>query len=196
MDIGSRKKILRSEIEKSLKLFSISVSEKREKSKRLCLRGEHLLPQSGVCAFYAAIGFEPDLGLLVEKALQLRLNVLFPRICNDGMSFCPISSLQQLKPGTFGILAPETSIHHQEINVFFVPGLAFDVSGGRLGRGAGYYDRFLSFFPHAFKVGVCFERAVLPEIPIDEHDMAMDAILTEDRIIFCRDTKNPSSSDA
>lgn len=196
MDISSRKEILRSEIEKSSKLFSISVSEKYEKSRQLCLHGESLLPASGVCAFYVAIGFEPDLDLLVEKALQLRLNVLFPRICRDGMDFCPVSSLQELKPGTFGILAPETYAHHQDINVFFVPGLAFDVSGRRLGRGAGYYDRFLSCFPYAFKVGVCFERMIVPEIPVDEHDIGMDAILTEDRIIFCRDTKNPSSSGA
>lgn len=195
MDISSRKKMLRSEIEKSFKLFSISISEKYEKSKQLCLRGEHLLPQSGVCAFYAAIDFEPDLSLLAEKALQLRLKILFPRICCKSMHFCTVSNLQQLKPGTFGILAPETPIHHQKIDVFFVPGLAFDASGGRLGRGGGYYDRFLSIFPQAFKVGVCFEQAILPKIPVDRHDITMDAILTESRIIFCSDTKNPSSSD-
>lgn len=194
MDSASRKKILRSEIAKGVYFFS--ASEKCKKSRQLCRHGESLLPASGVCAFYAAIGFEPDLGLLVEQALQRRLTVLFPRICGDGMNFCPVSNLQELKPGTFGILAPETSAHHQNINVFFVPGLAFDVFGGRLGRGAGYYDRFLSFFPHAFKVGVCFEQMIVPEIPVDEHDVPMDAILTEDRIIFCCDTKNPSGSGA
>lgn len=65
------------------------------------------------------------------------------------------------------------------IGVIFVPGLAFDRNGNRLGRGAGFYDRFLYDYSHALKVGVCFCEQLLNEIPTDENDQKVDAILTD-----------------
>ena len=70
------------------------------------------------------------------------------------------------------------------VDVFCVPGLAFDERGGRLGHGMGYYDRLLSRArPDARFVAVTVERRVFPRIPMDRFDVRMHAVVTEDRII-------------
>jgi 5-formyltetrahydrofolate cyclo-ligase len=62
--------------------------------------------------------------------------------------------------------------------------LGFDRAGGRIGYGAGYYDRFLSKNPGLRKVGIAFACQEVGSIPVDENDIRMDAVLTEDGIIY------------
>ncbi len=94
----------------------------------------------------------------------------------------------RLVAGPKGIIQPQ----YEEPEVFafppldedvyvFVPGLAFDNSGGRLGRGAGHYDRFLSQpeLTRAVKIGVCWSMQVVQTIPVDPHDVAMDWVCHE-----------------
>jgi 5-formyltetrahydrofolate cyclo-ligase len=72
----------------------------------------------------------------------------------------------------------EVAIH--EIDVFLVPGLAFDRGGGRLGRGRGYYDRILAEKrPDAQTVGVTTEQRIVPDMPLDPHDRRVDWVATE-----------------
>ena len=65
----------------------------------------------------------------------------------------------------------------KEIDVAVVPGMSFDMRGNRLGRGKGYYDRFLPKIPQAYKIGVCFPFQKLPGIPADENDMKVDEVI-------------------
>lgn len=58
-----------------------------------------------------------------------------------------------------------------------VPGMAFDADGNRLGRGKGYYDRFLALVPDAYKIGVCFPFQKFPAVPVDDNDVKMDIII-------------------
>ena len=70
------------------------------------------------------------------------------------------------------------------IPLFLVPGLAFDPAGGRLGYGLGFYDRaFAVADPGALKVGLAFELQIIESIPADPHDVPMDFVVTEDRVI-------------
>lgn len=70
------------------------------------------------------------------------------------------------------------------LDAVLVPGLAFDTRGGRLGRGAGYYDRFLSRLnPRTRIIGVCHDWQVVERVPMDEHDVRMHALLTPSRWI-------------
>ncbi len=81
--------------------------------------------------------------------------------------------------------SPEVS--PSSVDVFCVPGLAFDEAGGRLGHGMGYYDRLLSLAgPDALMVGVTLERRVFPRIPMSDFDVRMHAVVTERRIIVLR----------
>jgi 5-formyltetrahydrofolate cyclo-ligase len=67
--------------------------------------------------------------------------------------------------------------------LFLVPGVAFDESGGRLGRGGGWYDRLLSRFDRASRWGLAFSLQLVPQLPLDPWDVPMDAVVTEHRRI-------------
>jgi 5-formyltetrahydrofolate cyclo-ligase len=111
-----------------------------------------------------------------------------------------IMNLQSdMQSGPFGIMAPKAHLpnlntnpqhKHNKLNnndnkiAIFVPGLAFGLHGERIGRGKGFYDRFLAKHPQALKIGVCFESQLFTEAPIPqiEHDVPMHFIVTESRI--------------
>jgi 5-formyltetrahydrofolate cyclo-ligase len=71
----------------------------------------------------------------------------------------------------------------EQIAAVLVPGLGFTPQGQRLGRGAGFYDRYLSLVPQALRVGVAFELQIVDTLPCEEHDLPVDIILTESRLI-------------
>lgn len=70
-----------------------------------------------------------------------------------------------------------------QISAVLVPGLGFTRDCERLGRGAGFYDRFLKEVPHALRVGVAFDLQIVDDLPCEDHDLPVDMILTESRII-------------
>jgi 5-formyltetrahydrofolate cyclo-ligase len=89
-----------------------------------------------------------------------------------------VSALSDLSPGKFGIREPAAGESPKTLDLIVVPGLAFTSDGHRLGRGTGFYDRFLSTVPgNTVKVGVCFAFQLLPEIPHIDHDVKVDALV-------------------
>lgn len=70
-----------------------------------------------------------------------------------------------------------------------VPGLVFSPEGYRVGYGGGYYDRFFSKNRETYKIGICFEMQIAPEVPKGKYDIPVDYIITEKKIINC-DEKN------
>jgi 5-formyltetrahydrofolate cyclo-ligase len=92
--------------------------------------------------------------------------------------------MRDMARGAYGILEP-VSIKKAEvsdIDLIIVPGIAFDINGGRCGFGKGYYDRLLCE-SKAKKIGLCYDFQLVREIETDEHDIPMDMIITERRII-------------
>jgi len=90
--------------------------------------------------------------------------------------------------GTFGILEPKKDsakiFNPEEIDLVIVPGVAFDIYRNRLGYGAGFYDRFLKLVrPSCPKIGIAFEFQIYDAIPVEEHDIPLDFVITEERII-------------
>lgn len=71
----------------------------------------------------------------------------------------------------------------QDVSIILVPGLAFGRDGSRLGRGAGFYDRFLSAHPDALRAGIAYSDQVLDTLPEDPHDQRMDILLTDAGVI-------------
>ena len=99
------------------------------------------------------------------------------------MSFHQIQPDSTLEFGKFNILEPNADwlkfsdkLHLPAI--ILIPGLAFDLQGGRLGRGMGYYDRFLAKHPSLVKIGLCYDFQIIPEVPTEEHDVRMDYIVS------------------
>ena len=141
---------------------------------------------AGSLLLFAPLPGEPDpTGLLSHHGKK---SFLFPRITGDSLQ------LFRWKPesiwiiGPFGVREPDPGSWDKagadEVELALVPGLAFDLAGGRLGRGKGYYDRLLgdpAF--RATKAGVCLEERILPAIPMEPHDIPMDLIITEQRVV-------------
>lgn len=136
---------------------------------------------------------EIDLSVFIAAMLRTK-DVYLPRITGPGiMSFVRIdeSWAANLEKGDRGVLEPREG--YGEVLVpdggaqiaVLVPGLAFDRSGRRLGRGGGFYDRFLARpdMAEAVRIGVCWSMQVVPEVPTDSYDMVMDWVCHERGIL-------------
>jgi 5-formyltetrahydrofolate cyclo-ligase len=102
------------------------------------------------------------------------------------MEFREARNLSALTLSAYGILEPQhgRSSLPQEIELYFIPGLAFDRKGNRLGRGGGYYDRYLSTIrPDAIKVGLAYQLQIDTALPVETHDHQVDLLITETGII-------------
>ena len=129
---------------------------------------------------YVSVGSEVDTRTLLDAALAAGKRLLTPR-CRPGgsMDACSLDALTGLCPGRYGIPEPPREAPPAapgEIDLALVPGLAFDRSGGRIGFGCGYYDRFLAQCP-AFRVGLCFPEQVRTDLsPAAPWDQRMHAL--------------------
>ena len=140
-----------------------------------CSPSSLLLPPSSK----TRIPFCSTLPCLTKLAGQGK-TVLLPRVISDtDMELRRYTGRQDLQPGAYGILEPvgELFTDYEKIDVAIVPGMAFDAEGHRLGRGKGYYDRFLSRVPYIYKIGLCFAWQMVEQIPCDEHDILMDEVI-------------------
>ncbi|MCS7252615.1 MAG: 5-formyltetrahydrofolate cyclo-ligase [Armatimonadota bacterium] len=172
---------------------TLSVGDRERLSKLICQRSLHLLRSIGAhtVMLYVPMHDEVDVEPLIRSLLGEGVRVCLPRIEKPLCKVTPrlISSFdEQIAIGTFGIREPKEEcqvVPLDEIEVVIVPGRAFDEQCKRIGRGGGYYDRFLCELPEtACSIGVAFEFQVFDSIPADENDISVDCIITERRIIF------------
>lgn len=138
---------------------------------------------------YASIGSETKTDLLIKNLLANGKKVALPRCSDNGfMTFYCISSITDLINGKYNIPEPASFCQEAEIThntVCIVPGLAFTNSGARLGYGGGYYDRFTAANPGIYTIGLTFEELILSELPVLPHDLTVNAIATEERMVLC-----------
>lgn len=131
---------------------------------------------------YHALPDEPDLGLLLGKALSLNKQVLLPVVVGDDLVLKYYKGKECLAEGAFHILEPvgETFPRERygEIDLALIPGMAFDRDGHRLGRGRGYYDRLLPRLSRAYTLGICFPFQLVDHVPSLSHDIPVREILT------------------
>jgi 5-formyltetrahydrofolate cyclo-ligase len=108
----------------------------------------------------------------------------------QGLALYVIEELERdVAPGYCGILEPQPrrtrAVAPETLELALIPGVAFDLRGGRLGLGAGFYDRLLSQLPRGIPmVGLAFDFQVIPRLPLQPHDILLDAIVTESRVIW------------
>jgi 5-formyltetrahydrofolate cyclo-ligase len=136
---------------------------------------------AGTVMSYAAFGSEVDLAAVHDEVRRSGGRLLVPRV--DGTDIVAVELVVDGEQvvSAFGIAEPTgPAIDPQAIDLVLVPGVAFDPHGGRLGYGAGYYDRFLPRLrPGTPRVGVCFALQVVDAVPRLPHDVAVDVVLTE-----------------
>lgn len=130
---------------------------------------------------FAGCGSEIPTKRLMSLALRRGKKLFLPRVTDPSdsqMSFFCVSDLKELQPGYQGILEPTAeelfvdSTAGEEVLVF-VPGVAFDVSGRRIGYGKGFYDKFLRKYSHLQDktIGLGYQCQIVPRIPAEEHDI-------------------------
>jgi 5-formyltetrahydrofolate cyclo-ligase len=137
---------------------------------------------------------EPDLTAVAIDALASQKRLCLPRIDWEAGAMEPaaIDSLDTLVTTRHGVREPapppaSRPVPIEELDLILVPGLAFDLFGNRLGRGAGFYDRFLAGRqPGAVACGICFESQVIDRIPTDPWDIPVNVLATERRLITLR----------
>ena len=135
--------------------------------------------QASVIALFIPLPDEPQTDNFIKHLLLQNKRVVVPRIEGEEMNFYDIS--EGLTAGAFGIMEPAATspIEPSEIDVMIVPGVAFTSQGARLGRGKGFYDKYLSHKDfHAYTIGVCYPCQVVENIPIEEHDKRLDCVIS------------------
>lgn len=153
-------------------------------------------------ALYAPTRNETDTADILATAVQAGKRVLYPAVCGQKMVLRRVTGLDCLESGCYGILEPcATGVDHEadEADLIVVPGVVFDLTGHRIGFGKGFYDRFLTHPGRkAHLVGLCHDFQVIDgAIPAEGHDIRMEIIVTDKRIIRCgsnrRHTPGPDS---
>ena len=180
----TEKKELRKEIRARKR--DIPVNELREMSRLACerlLAYERLSNASTVMMYYP-LSDEVDVTPVIEQLAENGKTVVLPQVTGEAtMVLRRYTGKADLQEGAFGIMEPcgEIFSDYETIDVAIIPGMAFDRRGNRLGRGKGYYDRFLPLLPaRVYKIGICFPFQLLDDIPMEEHDIKMDTILGTD----------------
>lgn len=137
---------------------------------------------------YMPLRNEVDVRLVMERALADGKSVALPRFNPDTQAYdAYFVGAEPLVAGPFNILEPTQSnpAPVNRLDLIVAPGLAFDLRGRRLGRGKGFYDRLLAA-AKGVKCGICFDEQLLPEIPVEPHDVTLDFLATPTRWQDCR----------
>lgn len=167
---------------------ALSEKERAEIDKKICERFFSLdFSECERVFVYVSFRHEVETRPIIEKFLRENRKVYVP-LCKDGavMEAKRIRDLSELSPGMYGIPEPPEdaeSSSPEELSLIITPGLAFGEDCSRLGKGAGYYDRFLARAENAYVTALCREANIYDTVPCDEHDRAVDMVITEERVI-------------
>ena len=139
---------------------------------------------------FMSLPTEPDTTPLIESLLARGAGLLVPRVTGEHLDWVPLTAGTQMAPGPFGIREPlgdpvgRDSAPLAQCLALFLPALAVDERGYRLGQGGGFYDRALADLPAhrdggPIRIAIVYANEVLARVPIDEHDCRVDVALTE-----------------
>jgi len=179
----NNKDVLRKQSRETLRSLPL-----RSLSLEICqkLESADIFREAKSILFYWALADEISLEPLIETSLKQGKNLYLPKIDlqSHEISLTPLEDLRQIQPNSWGVyesMHQEVSQDYLELDVLFVPGLAYDRGGYRLGRGKGCYDRFLSKIPATAKtVGVIPEKLIFDRLNIrNSWDQAVKFLLSE-----------------
>lgn len=182
--IQRKKNQLRSLLRKKIsKIRKSSFKNKNERIKNILIQSSSF-KESEIIFCYVSFGNEVDTYGILEEAFSRKKKIYIPRLDIHKKEMHPVrikNISKDLVVGAFGILEPRENLKSAsniKPDLMIIPGLGFTKAGARLGRGAGYYDRFLSV-ASGLKVGIAFKEQLLVKIPMEEHDVFMDRVVTD-----------------
>ena len=171
---------LKKESRQRVRLAATGFPEARRAAESEILRravlAEPHFAKARTVALFSSLPDEADTSEIIRRAL-LTKQVALPVVEGERMYFRFLTSDAATRLGAFGIREACGEIcRPEQIDFILVPGVAFDMQGNRMGRGRGYYDRYLARCG-AFKAGICFSYQMLESVPHDESDIKMDTVL-------------------
>ena len=184
------------EIRKNIlkKRLSLSSEEIRNKSQQIFLQLTETVEyrNSQNVMFYVATRSEVQTEEMIKESIKMGKNIFVPIILAKSINLAPSKILDfdtELEKGKKGILEPMKKYYRffppENIDLTIVPGVAFDLSGNRIGRGFGYYDNFLKQIRTSIKViALAFEMQIVKMISAEKNDFPVHKIITEKRIII------------
>jgi 5-formyltetrahydrofolate cyclo-ligase len=152
------------------------------------LQAQPAWQQASSLLIYAPLPDEIDVWPLIDIAMGAGKEVFLPQFDSESGHYIArrlTNAETDLQPGKYGIREPGPHCPQLPLNrldFVLVPGIAFDLDGRRLGRGRGYYDRILAAV-RGITCGVAFDQQIVPEIPVEPHDITVRCILTPSRWI-------------
>lgn len=174
-----KKKILRKIIKVRISALSADEKAKREK---LLLDNLFSMPEflaANTVMLFANLPDEIGTFSLIDKCIAIGKKVFLPVIEGDEMTVCEFTG--EYRVGRYNIKEPLTPnfslLTPHSMDFILVPGVGFNPNGYRLGRGKGYYDKFLSKYSNLFTVGVCFREQFYLDIPTEPHDIPMQRVI-------------------
>ncbi len=148
----------------------------------LCKRKE-FIEASSICIY---VSFETEVAThdCIKDLLLLEKKVIVPKIHDNTLSLYYLHQWSDLLQGSFHIFEPNSNstiapLHL--VDLFVIPGIAFDIHGHRIGWGKGYYDKLLRGI-QVPKIGLAFSEQIFPLLPFESYDIVMDAVITEKEI--------------
>ncbi|GAB4389842.1 MAG: 5-formyltetrahydrofolate cyclo-ligase [Thermodesulfovibrionales bacterium] len=165
----------------------------KDASIRERLRALEEFVNAGTVLLYASFRSEVDTLEIISEAISSGKRVFLPRVEGDVLGVYEVEGADELSAGFMGIPEPPALDGRRreaaQAEVIIVPGVAFDPLGWRLGYGKGYYDRLLSGAPGRPRVALAYEEQMAGALPHEEHDVGMDVIVTDRRVIRCHGQK-------
>ena len=186
------KDILRSEIRARLR--AMSAERRAEASLVICAAAARLpaFATSRCVGLFAPLPSEPDVHPLIEEAWAQGKRVVLPLMIKHGtkpeLDWHEVANWEDVVvPGPFGLREPDPlrcpRVKAAELDCVFVPGVAFDAEGYRLGRGGGFYDSFLSVAAATLpSIGLFFHAQQVERVPREAHDQRLRIVVTEDEV--------------
>ncbi len=144
-----------------------------------------------VVSFYASFRSEVGTLSMIKESLEMGKRVILPKVDKERhiLNLYEIKDINELSLGYMEIpepsIADERLVEGNDIGLFIVPGVVFDERCNRLGYGKGFYDKLLSEITNPFLTALAYEEQLIDLIPSELHDVKVDMIVTDKRVIKC-----------
>ena len=176
--------MLKSELRQQMKVLKRQFTSNQLREQSLVLVNKVLrhprVNAAQTILLYYSMADEVDTHNLVDLLREQGKTVLLPVTLAHELEIRRYEGPKSLQEGrAFHIMEPTGAVFTQlhTIDLVIVPGMGFDPQGNRLGRGKGYYDRFLRLVPQAYKLGLCFDFQKVASVPTEDTDVRMDEII-------------------